>query len=78
MRQPATESVSCRRYHENLYIGDMSLNEKKFFFCGCRGPTKESLEKAYDTAWKYGILKDLHDSGLKGYLPTFFFQLPSK
>ena len=29
------------------------------------------LEKAYDTAWKYGILKDLHDSGLRGYLPTF-------
>ena len=29
------------------------------------------LEKAYDTAWKYGILKDLYDSGLRGYLPTF-------
>ena len=29
------------------------------------------LEKAYDTTWCYGILKDLHDMGLKGRLPTF-------
>ncbi|MCG8078476.1 MAG: reverse transcriptase-like protein, partial [Candidatus Thiodiazotropha taylori] len=29
------------------------------------------LEKAYDTTWRYGILKDLHNIGLKGRLPTF-------
>jgi hypothetical protein len=29
------------------------------------------LEKVYDTTWKYGILKDLFDMGLKGKLPTF-------
>ena len=29
------------------------------------------LEKAYDTTWKYGILKDLFDMGLKGNLSTF-------
>ena len=29
------------------------------------------LEKAYDTTWKYGILKDLHYMGLKGHLPNF-------
>ena len=29
------------------------------------------LEKAYDTTWKYGILKDLQDAGLKGRLPSF-------
>jgi len=29
------------------------------------------LEKAYDTTRKYGIMKDLHDSGLRGRLPTF-------
>ena len=29
------------------------------------------LEKAYDTTWKYGILKNLFDMGLKGRLPTF-------
>ena len=29
------------------------------------------LEKAYDTTWKYGIMKDLHDIGLKGQLPNF-------
>ena len=29
------------------------------------------LEKAYDTTWKYGIMKDLHDAGLRGRLPLF-------
>ena len=29
------------------------------------------LEKAYDTTWKYGILKDLKGIGLNGRLPTF-------
>ena len=28
------------------------------------------LEKAYDTTWRYGILKDLHDLGLRGRLPV--------
>ena len=27
------------------------------------------LEKAYDTTWKYEIMKDLHDMDLKGRLP---------
>ena len=29
------------------------------------------LEKAYDTTWKYGILKDMHNHGLRGHLPLF-------
>ena len=29
------------------------------------------MEKAYDTTWRYGILKDLHNFGLKGRLPNF-------
>ena len=29
------------------------------------------LEKAFDTTWKYGILRDLHKMGLRGYLPQF-------
>jgi potassium voltage-gated channel Eag-related subfamily H protein 8 len=29
------------------------------------------LEKAYDTTWKYGILKDLKDTVLKSRLPLF-------
>jgi len=29
------------------------------------------LEKAYDTTWKFGILKDLHDTGQRGRLPLF-------
>jgi hypothetical protein len=28
------------------------------------------MEKAYDTTWKYGILQDLQNAGLKGHLPT--------
>ena len=29
------------------------------------------LEKAFDTTWKFGILKDLHNLGLRGNLPKF-------
>ena len=29
------------------------------------------LEKAYDTTWKYEIMKDLHGFGLRGRLPIF-------
>ena len=29
------------------------------------------LEKAYDTTWPHGILKDLKEAGLKGQLPNF-------
>ena len=29
------------------------------------------LEKAYDTTWKYGIMKNIHDIGLNGQLPLF-------
>ena len=29
------------------------------------------LEKAYDTTWRYDILKDIHKLGLRGRLPTF-------
>ena len=29
------------------------------------------LEKAYDTTWKYGIMNDFLEIGLKGRLPIF-------
>ena len=29
------------------------------------------LEKAYDTTWKYGIMKNLHDMDFRGRLPLF-------
>ena len=29
------------------------------------------LEKAYDTTWRYSILKDIHKLGFRGRLPTF-------
>ncbi|MCU7801126.1 MAG: hypothetical protein KZQ70_13560, partial [gamma proteobacterium symbiont of Lucinoma myriamae] len=29
------------------------------------------MEKAYDTTWKYGIMNDIHEIGLKGRLPMF-------
>ena len=30
------------------------------------------LENAYDTTWKYGIMKNLHDMDLTGRLPLLF------
>ena len=29
------------------------------------------LEKAYDTVWKYGVIRDLHKVGLRGQMPMF-------
>jgi len=29
------------------------------------------LEKAYERTWKFGIMRDLHDAGLRGRLPCF-------
>ena len=29
------------------------------------------LEKAYDTSWKYRIMKDLYNAGLRGRMPIF-------
>ena len=29
------------------------------------------LEKVYKTTWRYGIMKDLHNMGLRGRLPNF-------
>ena len=29
------------------------------------------MEKVYNTTWRYGILKDLHNFGLKERLPNF-------
>ena len=50
------------------YIRDAFLNKQEvvsvFFY----------LEKAYDTTWKYGILQDLHEAGLRGRIPQFIFK----
>ena len=29
------------------------------------------LEKAYDTVWKHGVIRDLHTAGLRGRMPMF-------
>ena len=47
------------------YIRDAFVNKEQVvavFF---------DLEKAYDTTWRHGILKDLQDIKLKGQLPNF-------
>ena len=47
------------------FIRDAFLNKQEvvsIFF---------DLEKAYDTTWKYGILRDLHEAGLRGRMPIF-------
>ncbi|GFX34930.1 probable RNA-directed DNA polymerase from transposon X-element [Trichonephila clavipes] len=31
------------------------------------------IEKAYDRTWRYGILRNMHDFGLRGNLPIFIF-----
>ncbi|GFV51407.1 putative RNA-directed DNA polymerase from transposon X-element [Trichonephila clavipes] len=31
------------------------------------------IEKAYDRTWRYGILRNMYDFGLRGNLPIFIF-----
>ena len=33
------------------------------------------LEKAYDTTWRYGVVKDLHEAGLRGKIPICIAKL---
>ena len=64
--QPKPTKHACEPRSDRLPRDDnsspASLHAVAVFF---------DLEKAYDTTWKYGIMKDLHDSGLRGRLPTF-------
>ena len=32
---------------------------------------RDDLEKAYESMWKFGIMRDLHNAGLHGRLPLF-------
>ena len=36
------------------------------------------LEKAYETTWKYGILRDLHELWSQGQISNFFRKLPCR
>ena len=56
---PVTGRVA-RAFSGVFYIG--SKHVVSVFF---------GLEKAYDTTWKYGIMKDLHGMDLRGRLPLF-------
>ena len=33
------------------------------------------LEKAYDITWRYGIIQDMHETGLRGYLSMYVQEL---
>ena len=47
------------------FIRDAFLNKQEVVSIFC------DLEKAYDTTWKHGILKDLFEAGLRGRMPVF-------
>ena len=36
------------------------------------------LEKAYDTTWRYGVMKDLQEAGLRGRMPIFIAKIFNK
>ena len=35
------------------------------------------IEKTYDMTWRWGILRDLRDLGLRGYLPKYIERFPN-
>lgn len=48
-------------FRRKSFFKKWTLDNILFFF----------LNRAYNTAWKYGILRDLNDLGLRGRLPKF-------
>ena len=60
----ASTPLSCDRLLPSLFSVHCSQLHKDVavFF---------DLEKAYDTTWKQGIMKDMFDAGLRGRLPLF-------
>jgi len=69
-------SVQCG-FHKNrsttdyLVCLETFVHNHKAFIQRQHVVTIFDLEKAYDTTWKYGIMRDLHCAGLQGRLPTF-------
>ena len=59
-RSTADQLVCLESYIRNAFVKKQHV--VAIFF---------DLEKAYDTTWKHGILKDIHKIGLKGNLPKF-------
>ena len=59
-RSTADQLVRLESYIRNAFVKKQHV--VAIFF---------DLEKAYDTTWKHGILKDIHKIGLKGNLPKF-------
>ena len=59
-RSTTDQLVSLESYIRNAFVKKQHV--VAIFF---------DLEKAYDTTWKHGILKDIHKIGLKGNLPKF-------
>ena len=54
---------------ETFIRGDAFVNKEhavSLFFL-----FRKSIIFFYDTTWKYGILKDFHNIGLKGHFPNF-------
>lgn len=52
----------------NKFISHISsnLNQKQHTLC-----VSFDLQKAYDTTWRYHIIKTLYEMGLRGHLPNF-------
>ena len=74
--KPAYNKISSWIKKKNNSTNDHLIRLESFIHDAC--VEKEhvvavffDLEKAYDTTWKHGIMKDLHKLGLKGRLPLF-------
>ena len=69
------DSVQCgfRKHHNTLdHLLRLETYIRKAFVKGEQAVAIFfDLERAYDSTWKYGIKKDLHELGLRGRLPTF-------
>jgi len=54
------EAPQTSLYAWSLFVGEAFIQKQHVTAISF------DLEKAYDTTWKFGILEDLHDAGLRG------------
>jgi len=58
-------------FYKQRSTTDNLVRLKHLYRNSMQWPSFFDLEKAYDTTWKHGIMKDLFDAGLRGRLPMF-------
>ena len=65
------QSRFCRKRGTINHLDHLKAFIREAFIKKKKRSTFFDLDKAYDSTWKYDIMKDLHNLGLRGRLPSY-------